>query len=168
MARRRDYAAEYRRRIQRGLARGETRQQARGHKPPAGKSEYRQRVERYLERHPGASREQAAGKRSAASLPAALRQLARRGSGQKVAPYVSFFGLDRQRDGSWRRASFTLGGDGEPEREFILGPNLHGPGGLDKLAGIADLIAELVASGRVTLIGGKYLQAMVDYVETKS
>lgn len=74
---------------------------------------------------------------------------------------MSFIGFDRQPDGTWRRASFTIGDPASGEREFVLGPNLHGPGGLDKLRQIADAIA---ASG-VLFFGGKYLQAMIESVE---
>ena len=147
-ARRRDYKAEYARRISGYQQRhpGATRAAARGHQP----SEYQARVARYRELHPGASRAQAAGHRSAADLPPAIRKAARQGG------YVSFIGVDRQADGTWRRASFTVG-DADGEREFLLGPRQLG-----KLAAIGGLIA----SSGVMLLGGKYLQAMIEW-ETK-
>lgn len=67
MARTRRAAVEsaYERRIRRYLEAhpGATRQEARGHKPPKGRSEYAERIRRYKRRHPGASTQEAAGRR---------------------------------------------------------------------------------------------------------
>lgn len=138
-ARKRNYAAEYARRQQLARERGFG-------------SYYRERVTRAQQQRPGVSRAAAAGHRSAADLLRALRRAPVEGT------MVSFIGIDRQRDGTWRRASFTLlTPDGE-EREFILGPHAHGPGGLDRLG----QASAIIDSRGLFLIGGKYLQAMIE------
>ena len=72
--RKRDYAAEYARRVA-GTPRGSLeRSRARGHRVPAGETEYRRRVRLYSERHPGASPQQARGHRSAKDLEKALKE----------------------------------------------------------------------------------------------
>ena len=57
MARQRDYKAEYARRIARGLEQGRSRQEARGHKPPPGRTEYQVRRGRALVRARDAAEE---------------------------------------------------------------------------------------------------------------
>lgn len=145
--------SSYEKRIRRYLEQhpGATRQQARGHRPPKGRSEYAVRVERYLARNPRATRAEAAGHRSGADLERALRSA-------DPQTRVAFNGLDRQPDGSWRRASFVLFAPDEPEREFIVGPSRAQLRRLPRIAAIID------DRGLQTL-GADYLQKMVEWVK---
>lgn len=142
----------YERRIRRYLELhpGATRQEARGHRKAAGKSEYQTRIERAQAKRPGISRAAAAGhgSRDERQVAALLRELGR----THKDTIVSFLGLDRQADGTWRRAGFDLL-DGE-----LLSFEFGGEA-LRRLPEVADAIT---AAG-LTLLGAKYLQQMVDW-----
>jgi hypothetical protein len=156
MARARKESA-YQRRIRLYLERhpGATRQEARGHKPPKGKSEYQRRIERAQKRSPGITRRQAAGHGTPDEKRAtALLRAIRKAHKETV---VSFLGLDRQADGTWRRAGFDLMNGDLESFEF-------GGDALRRLPEIADVLA---ASGLMVL-GAKYLQQMVEWVEQQT
>ena len=81
----------YERRIRRYLAAhpGATRQEARGHKPPAGEREYQARVRRYRERNPAATRAEAGGQARAAFL-----RYIREGDVVMLADHISRINVD--------------------------------------------------------------------------
>ena len=148
-----------------------------------GESAYERRIRRYLEAHPGASRQEARGhkpppgkseyrqrvERAQARVPGISRRAAaghatrdertalrllRRIPKLHRDTIVSFLGLDRQADGTWLRASFDLLNGGI--ESFVFGGE-----GLRYLGRIADALA---ASG-VMVLGAQYLQQMAEWVE---
>ncbi len=138
MARRRDYKAEYARRVRRARERGYT-------------GYYPERIERAQKRHPGISRGDARGHGSGVS--GFLRQIRRLPPGSSV----SFTGIDRQSDGTWRRARFDVfPGDGADESTTIVAPR-----DLGRLGEIRDALA---ATG-ILVLGAQYLARMAASLE---
>lgn len=154
MARPRRQESAYQRRIRLYLERhpGATRQQARGKQPGF---EYQQRIERAQQRSPGISRRQAAGHgtRDERQLQALLRAIRKAGRNEPDT-IVSFLGLDRQPDGTWNRAGFDL----------LDGEMLSFDFGGDALARLPE-VADAVSAAGLMLLGAKYLQMMIDYVQ---
>lgn len=133
----RDYAAEYARRQARAKAAGFG-------------SYYEQRIARATAKRPGISRSQARGHRSVADV---LRAIQSAPGGTQV----SFMGLDRQADGTWRRASILLlAGDGSSETEFVLGPR--------QLRRLPE-IEQAIGSAGFAVLGAEYMQEMVEWVD---
>ncbi len=129
MARKRDYAAEYARRVA-GVPRGE-RQAARGHKLPAGvRSEYQKRVAGTA---PGSeARAAAAGSATRSSSP---RWRARAGEGSLVG--IDPGRSERNADGTWRVVYVTvLGADGTERTFRLAGRQLDD----DKIKDLAQMI----------------------------
>lgn len=131
-SRRRQAETAYERRIRRYLEQhpGATRQEARGHKPPAGRREYEQRVERALRSRPGITRAQAGGKQSLADF---RRQL---GPGD----LVEVTDYDRDSSGQVIRLGLLVTDEHGREHEYVIGRQaLRGGGVSDLLNTIADV-----------------------------
>lgn len=153
--RRRAPESAYERRIRRYLEAhpGATRQEARGHRPPKGRSEYRERIARAERKRPGISRSAAAGHPSAEERRAARFFDRLRGEGPDTL--VMFVGLDRQADGTWRRAGIDVfPADGDAYSIELSARNLPR---------LRELQAVLSSIG-VAPIGAKYLQRMLAWV----
>ena len=119
--RRKALQSAYERRISRYLDAhpGATRQEARGHKPPKGKSEYQERVRRYRRRHPGASREEAAGHRNDGARRRFLAYI-REGDLVQLENPVSSIDVDAR--GRLVGIVKLVLPPSRPERSFALGP----------------------------------------------
>lgn len=141
---------------------------------------YERRIRLYLERNPGATRQEARGhkpprgtseyqqriRRARAQTPGISRRAAA-GHGTpaerhaialmrrigKLPPdaLITFTGTDRQRDGTWKTARFDVISPDGTDQTWLIGPDGH-----YLLAAIADDIAD---SG-ITVLGASYLSKM--------
>lgn len=138
MARRRNYRAEAARRNELARQRGFA-------------SYYEERIARARRQHPGITRRAARGhatpgERAANRLERDLKKL-------PADSMIAFTGIDRQADGTWRRARFdVLNPDGTDQTYIVDGP------ALGRLPHIADAIGD---SG-ISVLGAKYLAQMAD------
>ena len=120
------------------------------------KAEYAQRIARFQERHPGASRSAARGHGRAGEREAD-RLIRRFRRGLPEGSDVHFTGTDRQPDGTWHGARFDVfAGDGSFEDTFEIPEDA-----LARLPAIRDAIA---ATG-VAVLGAAYFEKMLDWID---
>lgn len=141
MASRRDHAAEQARRNRAARKAGFA-------------NRYQQRLARARAAHPGVTTREARGHGRLGVAAAFRRRLAR--ASRDPDAVLSFIGDDRQADGSWRAASFTFL-DEQGEEEFLFSTPTQ-------LAGLP-AIAEAISGSGIFLIGVKYFQKLVAWVE---